>query len=117
MLIKYYQYAPPDWSDLNKGKYSNTSWFVITEFVIGEKCSLWDGVQTIGQSGLFIAAPPSHFDLKELKKKTKHGWFSITEVVAKDPIVFEYVRGGFVRILTKWGLEANDPTLVVPQLN
>jgi hypothetical protein len=33
-----------------------------------------------------------------------------------DPIVFRYVRGGIL-IISKWGLEANDPKLVIPELN
>jgi len=57
------------------------------------------------RDGLYIAAPKSHFDLKGLKKRG-FGWFA-----PKDPIVFRYVRGG-IQVLTKWGLEANDPSLI-----
>lgn len=64
------------------------------------------------KSGLFIAAPESHFDLKGLEKTSKFGFR--TEV--KDPIVFRYVRGG-IQVLTKWGAEAEDPSLVVEKLN
>lgn len=63
---------------------------------------------TIDKQGLFICAPPSHF-----KNKSK---FNISFTEVKDPIVFRYVRGG-VQVITKWGLEANDPSLVVPVLN
>jgi hypothetical protein len=70
----------------------------------------------IDKSGLFIAAPASHFDLKGLEKKTKHGFFSVMKQEVKDPIVFRYVRGG-IQVITKWGLESNDPALVVDKLN
>lgn len=60
------------------------------------------------KAGLFIAAPKSHFDLRGLKKS---GLFGFVE--PKDPIVFRYVKGG-IQVLTKWGLEANDPSLVLP---
>lgn len=67
------------------------------------------------KTGIFIAAPESHFNTKGLKKKGL-GFFQIFETEIKDPIVFRYVRGG-IQVLTKWGLEANDPDLVVPKLN
>lgn len=67
--------------------------------------------QKIDRSGLFIAAPPSHFDLKGLKNKNKYGFFSFTITEVKDPIVFRYVRGG-IQVLSKWGLEANDEALI-----
>lgn len=59
------------------------------------------------RQGLFICAPKSQF-----KGKNK----SITFIEPKDPIVFRYVKGG-IQVITKWGLEANDPALVVPVLN
>lgn len=67
------------------------------------------------RTGLFIAAPKSHFDLKGLNKKGK-GFFNISIIEVKDPIVFRYVKGG-VQVLTKWGLEAEDPMLVVDKMN
>lgn len=72
-------------------------------------------VECVNKSGLFIAAPETHFNTEGLKKKGL-GFFSVFETEIKDPIVFRYVRGG-VQVLTKWGLEANDPDLVVPKLN
>lgn len=72
-------------------------------------------IETIDRSGLFIAAPKSHFDLKGLKKEGK-GFFNISIIEIKDPIVFRYVKGG-VQVLTKWGLEAEDPMLVVDKMN
>jgi len=66
------------------------------------------------ESSLFIAAPKSHFNLKGLKKHGKLGFFkSMVIHETKDPIVFRYVRGG-IQVLTKWGLEANDPELANP---
>lgn len=72
-------------------------------------------VQEVKRTGLFIAAPETHFNTEGLKKKGL-GFFQIFETEIKDPIVFRYVRGG-IQVLTKWGLEANDPDLVVPKLN
>lgn len=85
--------------------------------VPNDQSSIWiDGaIQKIERGGLFIAAPQSHFDTKGLTKKGL-GFFSVFETEIKDPIVFRYVRGG-IQVLTKWGLEANDPALVVPKLN
>lgn len=82
-----------------------------------DQIHIWiDGkIETVERSGLFIAAPETHFNTKGLKKKGL-GFFSIFETEIKDPIVFRYVRGG-IQVLTKWGLEANDPALVVPKLN
>lgn len=69
----------------------------------------------IDKSGLFIAAPSSHFDKKGLTKKGL-GFFSVFTTEVTDPIVFRYVQGG-IQVITKWGEEANDPALVVPLLN
>ena len=63
------------------------------------------------QSGLFIAAPKNHFDLKGLTQKGTKGFFkTILETTPPDPIVFRYVKGG-IQVLSKWGLEASDPAL------
>lgn len=64
------------------------------------------------RTGLFIAAPRSEFDLTGLKKNKK-GFFAFTEFKVEDPIVFRYCRGG-IQVLTKWGIEANDPALLLP---
>jgi hypothetical protein len=78
-------------------------------------------IETVDKSGLFIAAPPSHFDTSGLTKKGKFGFFKVTTIEVKDPIVFEYCRGGFVRVITKWGTEDDqsylDPSLVNEILN
>jgi hypothetical protein len=73
-------------------------------------------IQQIDKSGLFIAAPESHFNLKGLDKKSKHGFFEVFKTEVKDPIVFRYVRGG-VQVLTKWGTEGEDPMLYNEKLN
>lgn len=76
----------------------------------------------VDKSGLFIAAPKSDFDLKDLTKdsKTKHGFFHMVKTVMepeiKDPIVFRYIRGG-IQIITKWGLEGDDPLFFEPKEN
>lgn len=82
----------------------------------------WDGsgrkgsydiikAEKINKSGLFIAAPVSHFDLKDTKKKSKFGFFNVEITEVKDPIVFRYCKGG-IQVLTKWGLEAEDELLI-----
>lgn len=81
--------------------------------------NVYAGLSTWGRidmSGLFIAAPKSHLDLKDLSQKTKHGFFHVEKIEPKDPIVFRYCRGG-IQVLTKWGEEAEDPSLIVPLNN
>jgi len=73
----------------------------------------WGGRQ-IDKSGLFIAAPKSHFNLNGLTKDSKFGFFKVTEV--KDPVVFEYCRDGIVRIISKWGVEGEDKAYLDPTL-
>jgi hypothetical protein len=64
-------------------------------------------------STLFIAANKVLFDLENMKNvKGTHGYVA----AHKDPIVFRWCRGGIL-IITKWGDEANDPELVIPELN
>lgn len=73
----------------------------------------FDTVKKTDRSGLFIAAPSSHFNTNGLKKDGKFGFMRVFETEVKDPIVFRYVRGG-VQVLSKWGLEASDELLVNP---
>lgn len=77
----------------------------------------WPEYELIRHSkdGLFIAAPQSHFHTTNLKQN-KLGFFAFTVKEIKDPIVFRYVQGG-IQVLTKWGVEGEDPALVVPKLN
>lgn len=67
------------------------------------------------KTGLFIAAPKSHFDLTGLSKKGKYGYgiINIQIFESKDPIVYRYCKGG-LQILSKWGLEASDEALLNP---
>ncbi len=56
--------------------------------------------------GIFIAAPSSHFDLKGLTKKGFGNFVTESLTFSKpveDPIGFEFVEKGLVRIRTKWG--------------
>ncbi len=60
----------------------------------------------IRKNGYFVAAPPNHFNLDDLKQENnnKYGYFEVDEtVINKDPIVFEFVKDNIVRIITKWG--------------
>jgi hypothetical protein len=62
---------------------------------------------------LFIAANKEFFDLENMKNvKGSHEYIS----APKDPIVFRWCRGGIL-IISKWGAEANDPELTIPELN
>ena len=70
---------------------------------------------TITRSGLFIAAPKSHFNLDGLKISGK-GFFNFVRIEPKDPIVYRYVRGG-IQVITKWGIESNDEGLVNETMN
>jgi hypothetical protein len=66
---------------------------------------------------LFIAAPKSHFDLTGLSKDGKGFYKTVSKKIEpKDPIVFRYVEGG-IQVLTKWGLEGDDPALQLGILN
>jgi hypothetical protein len=60
------------------------------------------------KTGLYIAADESQFNLNGLEE-TKDGFGYTPKVV--DPIVFQYVKGDGILIITKWGEEANDPEL------
>ncbi len=82
----------------------------------GEMCITKEETKTISRQGLFIAAPKDHFDLTGLEFDKKKGYFQTTIQVKKDPIVFRYVKGG-IQVLTKWGLEADDPALQIEILN
>lgn len=79
---------------------------------------LTQSVSVIKESkqGLFICAPKSHFDLKGLKQSSTFSFKSFIIEEPKDPIVFRYVRGG-VQVLSKWGLEGQDESLVNEKLN
>lgn len=71
-------------------------------------------IEEIDKSGLFICAPEKEFDLTGLKRKSKYGFMKVFETEIKDPIVFQYCRGGIIRILTMWGGEASDELLINP---
>lgn len=68
-------------------------------------------ITKINKQGLFICAPKSHFDLRGLNQSSQFSFKSFIVEEPKDPIVFRYVRGG-VQVLSKWGLEASDESLV-----
>ena len=87
-----------------KTKYNTRKWISLKSGSILTK---------IDRSGLFIAAPKSHFNLKNLNKddKNKYGFFQTEVREIKDPIVFRYCKGG-IQVLSKWGQEANDELLI-----
>lgn len=65
----------------------------------------------IDKSGLFIAAPSSHFNLDGLDKKSQYGYFNVEKYEVKDPVVFEYCKNNICRIVTKWGTEDDQAYL------
>jgi hypothetical protein len=75
----------------------------------------------VEKSGLFIAAPKSHFDLGELSRRSEFGFFKVRVSDIKDPVVFEYCTGDICRIVTKWGTDDDqsylDPGLLNETLN
>lgn len=77
--------------------------------------------EKIDKSGFFIAAPKSHFNLTGLDKKSKYGFFNVTVLEVKDPVVFEYCDKDIVRICSKWGTSDDqsylDSSLVNETLN
>lgn len=123
-------------SDLKKANYSYESlkrWFLKGETTWAYSC-VDDGVlskkgkkpeyndydfksiEKINKSGLFIAAPLSHFNLKDLDKKSQYGYFNVEKYEVKDPVVYEYCNNGICRIVTKWGTDDDksylDPILL-----
>ncbi len=110
---------------LNQHRLSDTFWYYghqaergkISNPVIS-KGFIADAIETTyDRTGLFIAAPKEHFDLSGLTFDKKKGYYQTKTVrIIKDPIVFRYVKGG-IQVLSKWGLEAEDPALQVEILN
>ena len=93
----------------SKGKITNP---VIKEAFIADSIET-----TYDRTGLFIAAPKEHFDLSDLTFDENKGYYHAKTVrIIKDPIVFRYVKGG-IQVLSKWGLESEDPALQVEILN
>lgn len=78
-------------------------------------------ITTTDKSGIFIAAPNSHFNLEGLEKKSKFGFFNVTIQEVKDPVAFEYCINDICRIITKWGTDDDqsylDPLLTNETLN
>lgn len=78
-------------------------------------------IKKTSKTGLFIAAPISHFDTKGLTETSTKGWFNVQTTEIKDPVVFQYCKDGWVRILTKWGTDDDqsylDPALINETLN
>ena len=111
--------------EISKHKISDTFWYYgflaktgkIKDPVVS-KGSFADAIETTyDRTGLFIAAPKEHFDLSGLTFDEKKGYYQAKTVrIIKDPIVFRYVKGG-IQVLSKWGLEAEDPALQIEILN
>lgn len=74
----------------------------------------------LDNSGLFIAAPRNEFDEEKIPSYNRghYGYFDVTEKYTNlnDPIVFRFCKGG-IQVITKWGLEGDDPTLINDSVN
>ena len=70
-------------------------------------------VKKVDRSSLFICAPPTYFDLKDLSKEGELGYYQVQEYEISDPIVFRYCKGG-IQVISKWGLEASDEMILNP---
>lgn len=118
-LFKAVKYDAPQWTTNGQ---VNTWLFAVAsqlfpEINASERLPYnYNKVEIINRDGLFICAPETHFDKTGLTKKGKHGWINAITIPVKDPIVFRYCKGG-IQVLSKWGLEANDPALTVESLN
>jgi hypothetical protein len=62
------------------------------------------------RTNLYIVAP------QHLFKSSERTGNELRNKELKDPIVFRWCRGGLL-IISKWGDEADDPILTVPELN
>lgn len=95
------RYLPNNYA--SDGSWLNVFRWDLTGNPFSMECTRFDSIDSVKMDGLFIAAPKSHFDLKGLAK-SELGYASKTTIFSpKDPIAFEFVRGSFVRIITKWG--------------
>ena len=79
---------------------------------------------TVYKKGLFIAAPKNHFDLKGATAMGKFGYYTGKTFkinIDNDPIVFDHIVGGLIRVITKWGTEDDqsylDPALINEKMN
>ncbi len=108
-FAQYYNFKVPKWTD---NAMENTWLYVIWKALGRPGFYDYTGTEITQRDGLFICAPETHFDTTGLTKKGL-GFFEVFKTEVKDPIVFRYVRGG-VQVLTKWGLEAEDPGLLLP---
>ena len=110
LMLKYYGRNVERWAY----EAGENAWLYVIKEKIAKNLSsdayAYKKVEKIDKSGLFIAAPQSHFNLEKLSKETKYGFFSKSIIEVKDPIVFRYCKGG-IQVITKWGLEANDSIL------
>lgn len=111
--LKYRKYDPNTWY------FSNPSDANMVFYDAKKKVELEFNIRKyseINRNGYFIAAPKSHFNLIGLKSQGL-GYFLNKTFEVKDPIVFQYCKNGFLRIETKWGLEAEDENLILPISN
>lgn len=97
------------------GKYSTTTNFVNKKDI--EEAKKGIGSRSLKKSEeepFYISCPPS--DVKKDPNYRIVGTFAVKMEKIEDPIVLKPVIGGFL-IVSKWGLEAQDPSLFNEKLN
>lgn len=108
---KYYGYDVPHWTR----NANNSSWLYVTDRGINgvADCNKYNynSVEIKDKKGLHIAAPKTHFDLTGLSLDNEFGYAKVTKFEVLDPIAFEHLNKGFVRILSKWGTEDDQSYL------
>jgi len=90
--------------DRDKGEEGNIKHLAM-EFkgVIGSEFYCYKAhIEICTKKGLYVSAPPSHFNTKGLRELGKHN-LRVVGIIEEDPIVFEYLKGDLIRIKTKWG--------------
>lgn len=100
--------------EIHIGKYDTT-----TNFLSKKECDkiqndLIDGSVLVTEEPFYISCPPSDAQLG--REYRISGTFAVKMEKIEDPIVLKPVVGGFL-IVSKWGLEGNDESLVNEKLN
>lgn len=82
------------------------------------KSNIYPGVSVLNYSGFMIAAPKSHF----AKGKSVFSKLTLSKPAPdEDPVVFDFLSNGLIRVVTKWGTPDDqsylDPLLTNEQFN
>lgn len=117
LCIKYYGCNIPEWTF----NVQNSTWLYAikgeiektTQQKFSWESGIYKSVKITSRGGLQICAPQKEFDLTGLKMN-EFGYANVSTFNIEDPIVFEFMKGGIIRVISKWGLESSDEMLVNP---